>query len=348
MVAVILAGGRGIRLWPESRQLRPKQLCKFADGKSMLQNTLERLVKVGFSRLIIVTGDDLKNAVEQITDQLDSSVQVEILTEPEGKNTAPAVAFALSACLYEAPDTLIGVFPADHHITDFSSFSHCLAQAEAAATHGYLTILGVTPQRPETGYGYIEKSRYEFAELPQVYPVQTFCEKPPIHVAQDYVKSGRHSWNVGVYIGRRDIFMREFEKFLPDLYGAILTGAESFRRSYSQHTQVSIDCGIAEKSDRMAVVNGDFGWCDLGSWNALTDLYQADAAENTCSGEDVLLLKSRNCLIKQQNKTLVLYGVQNLLVVETDDVVLIADRERTQEVREITASLKELNRSDLL
>jgi len=348
MIAIVLAGGRGMRLWPESRQMRPKQLCKWVNGKSMLQNTLERLLQAGFQRLILVTGDDLKSAVEQVTDQLDTSTPIEILSEPEGKNTAPALGLALSACLQEPAETLLGIFPADHHIAHFSDFSHCLERASEAARKGFLTMLGVTPQRAETGYGYIEKAKYEFGDLPEVFPVQSFCEKPEALKAESYYRSGQYSWNAGIYICRRDILMQEYEKYLPDLYASMLGGPLVFRRNWSSYASISIDYGIAEKSDRMAVVSGDFGWCDLGSWNALGELYQADSAENVCDGKDFLLFQSQHCLLKQQEKTLVLYGVHDLLVVETEDVIFIADRDRAQDVRKIVASLKQQNRSDLL
>ncbi len=348
MLAIILAGGRGIRLWPESRHLRPKQFCKFPNEKSMLQNTLERLEKAGFSRLLIVTGEDLKDAVEQVADQTNASIPIEILTEPEGRNTAPAIAFALSACLHEPPDTLLGIFPADHHIEKIPAFAHSLTAAFRAAKTGKLTLLGITPRRPETGYGYIEQANYEFASLPEVYPVQAFREKPTAELAQSYLESGRYSWNSGIYISRLDVLLQEYRKFLPKLYDTIQQGTFAFRRAYSTLPSISIDCAIAEKSDCLAVVNGDFGWCDLGSWNALGELYPADDAQNICRGADILALQSQNCLLKQQDKTLVLYDVQDLLVVETDDVVLITQRKQAQNILTIVSDLEQRHRNDLL
>ena len=348
MIAIVLAGGRGTRLWPESRQLHPKQLCSFAGGKTMLENTLERLTAAGFTRLIVVTGDDLKSAVEHVADGLDTHAEVEILSEPGGRNTAPAAALALSACLSMPPDTLIGIFPADHHIDDFTAFVRGLQRAKAAAEKGFLTLMGVMPTRPETGYGYIELNRYEIAELPEVYPVVSFTEKPDAGRAEAFAAGGRHRWNAGIYLARLDVLQEEYAAYLPEIHTALLQGPAAVRKCYPKLPAISLDTGIAEKSGRLAVVSEDFGWCDLGSWSALEALYPADSRNNICAGKDVLPLESRDCLIRQQEKTVILFGVQNLLVVETDDVILIADRRRAQDIRTLVEALRGMNRSDLL
>ncbi len=348
MIAIVLAGGRGTRLWPESRQLRPKQLCSFAGGKSMLQNTLERLTAAGFSRLMIVTGDDLKDAVERVADGLDDRAEVQILCEPAGKNTAPAAALALSECMDMPPDTLVGIFPADHHINDCTAFAHGLQRAQAAAGKGFLTLLGVTPTRPETGYGYIETTRYAFAELPEVYPVASFTEKPDLARAEAFTAGGQYRWNAGIYLARLDVLQAEYAAYLPEIYAVMMQGPTVFRNSFSQLPEVSLDQGIAEKSARLAVASGDFGWCDLGSWSALEALYPPDSRNNICAGPDSLLLESRDCLIRQQDKTVILYGVEQLLVVETADVILVADRRRTQDIRTLVDALRDMNRGDLL
>lgn len=348
MISVILAGGKGLRLWPESRQKRPKQLCKFSGNKSMLDDTIDRLLASGSERIVIITSEDLTPSIEELLEKRTDKEFIEILSEPQGKNTAPAVGLVLARYLGQKSDSVLGIFPADHHVVDTKGFSRSIEKAMMAAKYNHLTTIGISPNRPETGYGYIEKTKWEVADLPDIYEVNSFCEKPDLPTANSYLSSGQHMWNAGIYVGKASVLMEEFRKYLPDIYEKIILGFEEYVRSYDQLPNISLDYGIAEKSDRMAVVPADFGWSDLGSWNALGELYQHDENMNVCCGNDVIVIDSHNCLIKQVDKTMVLFGVDNLLVVESDDIVFISQRDRSQDVRQIVAALKARNRDDLL
>jgi mannose-1-phosphate guanylyltransferase/mannose-6-phosphate isomerase len=348
MVSVILAGGKGLRLWPESRRIKPKQLCKFINNKSMLDHTIDRSIEAGANRIIIITSDDLAEKIKALVNTRPDAEIIEVLSEPEGKNTAPAVGLALSRYHMELNNEIFAVFPADHHVLDTASFKATVEKALHAAQTGHIATIGVVPDRAETGYGYIEKAKWEIGHIPGVFQVNSFCEKPDLPTAKNYLSSGNYMWNAGIYIAKASVFLEEFEKHLPEIYGALISGYDNYYNSYSRLPNISLDYGIAEKCTCMAVVTGDFGWCDLGSWNALSDLHQHDEMKNTCSGNDVIVLESSNCLVKQSEKTVVLFGVDNLLVVETDDIILVSERHRAQDIRHIVDNLGQLERFDLL
>ncbi|NLO22474.1 MAG: NTP transferase domain-containing protein [Syntrophomonadaceae bacterium] len=348
MIAVILAGGRGLRLWPESRHLRPKQLCKLVNNKSMLDNTIDRLTAAGPSKIIIITSDDLLSGVEAVIEDRTDAYMIEVLTEPEGKNTAPAVGLVLARLQQENSDEILGFFPADHHISDAKAFADSMERAIRAAQQGHIATIGIAPDRPETGYGYIEKTKWELGEIGKVFQVSSFREKPDLPTAETYINSGQYVWNAGIYIGSTAVLLDEFHTHLPDIYEKISKGFEAYLSSYAELPSISLDYGIAEKSKRMAVVPADFGWCDLGSWNALADIHEQDELSNVCTGSDIVVLDSHNCVVKQREKTIVLYGVEDTLVVETDDIILVSNRHLSQDIRKITEILKEKERLDLL
>lgn len=348
MIAVILAGGKGLRLWPESRQKRPKQLCKFIGNKSMLDETIDRLLAAGSKRIVIITSAELALPINELLKQRSDNDLIEILSEPQGKNTAPAVGLVLARYLGQNPDEVLGIFPADHHVLDHKAFAQSLEKATQAARNNHLATIGISPNRPETGYGYIEKTKWEVANLPDVYEVNSFCEKPDLTTANSYLDSGRHMWNAGIYVGKTSVLMDEFRKYLPHVYEKMILGFDEYVSSYEELPNISLDYGIAEKSDRMAVVPADFGWSDLGSWNALAELHQPDGNMNVCCGRDVIVMDSSNCLVKQTAKSIVLFGVDNLLVVETNDIVFVSHRNRSQDVRQIVEALQAQNRDDLL
>ena len=214
MIAVILAGGRGLRLWPESRQLRPKQLCKLVNNKSMLDNTIDRLTNAGAGKIIIITSDDLLPGIEELIKNRPDAHMIEVLTEPEGKNTAPAVGLVLARLQEENPDQILGFFPADHHISDEQAFAESMERAIRAAQTGHIATIGIAPDRPETGYGYIEKSKWEIGEIGNVYQVGSFREKPDLPTAQTYLNSGQYVWNAGIYIGSTSVLLDEFRTLM--------------------------------------------------------------------------------------------------------------------------------------
>ena len=230
---------------------------------------------------------------------------------------------------------------------DNAAFNQSLEKAMHAARHNHLATIGISPSRPETGYGYIEKTKWEVANLPDVYQVNSFCEKPDSSTADSYLNGGSicECWNI---CRKTSVLMEEFRKYLPDIYGKMILGFNEYIVSYEELPNISLDYGIAEKSNRIAVVPADFGWSDLGSWNALAELHQHDDDMNVCCGNDVIALDSKNCLVKQVDKAVVLFGVDNLLVVESDDIIFISRRDRSQDVRQIVEALEAKNRHDLL
>lgn len=348
MISVILAGGKGLRLWPESRRSHPKQLCKFVADKTMLDHTIDRLIKAGAQRVIIITSDELVADIRTLIDSRKDAPLIEILSEPEGKNTAPAVGLALAKFGADDDESVLGIFPSDHHVMDEESFRQSIEKALLAAAQDRIATVGVPPNRPETGFGYIEKSKWEFGEIPDVFGVDSFREKPDTETARSYIQTGRYVWNSGIYIGKVKTLREEFARYLPEIYSVLLNGYEQYVQSYSSLPNISLDYGIAEKSNRMAVVQGDFGWCDLGNWNALEELADQDLDNNISIGSDVVVMESRRCLVKQSEKTVVLFGVANLLVVEAGNIILIADRDRTQDVRRLVEFLEKKKRQDLL
>ncbi|MDO4540940.1 MAG: sugar phosphate nucleotidyltransferase [Syntrophomonadaceae bacterium] len=346
MIALILAGGKGLRLWPESRRSRPKQLCALLDERSMLEQTIDRLRSAGAERIVIITGDDLAGEIAgRLLHRADA---VEILSEPVGRNTAAAVGLGLAYCQDVDEKEIIGVFPADHHVGDENAFIQCMRRAQAAAEQGYLVTVGIRPERAETAYGYIERSRYEFAAMPEVYPVESFREKPQRDEAARYLATGDYMWNAGIYMGQLGLLKQEFFRFLPDIHAAAQGGYDHCRKQYAALPDISLDHGVAERSRHMAVVPGDFGWCDLGSWNTLSEVLPADEAGNCSSGGDVLLLESENCVVRQRHRSVVLFGVQDLVVVENDDVVMVTRRQCAQDLRRVTDHLEQQERFDLL
>jgi len=298
--------------------------------------------------MLITTSSNLHAVIEEIINQRHDAGMIEVLSEPEGKNTAPAVGLALSKYYSLKPDSIMGIFPADHHIINNESFISSISHAIQAAERDHIVTIGISPQRPETGYGYIEKTRWEIGEIPGVYEVSSFFEKPDLKTAESYVASGEFMWNSGIYVSKVKVLLDEFSQHLPDVYQNIIAGYDQYIQSYETLPDISLDYGIAEKSKRMAVVPANFGWCDLGSWNALAELFPQDQMMNICTGNDVIVIESSNCLVKQTEKTIVLFGLQDVLVVETDDIIMVCDRHKSQDVKQVVDSLTKLNRDDLL
>lgn len=348
MIAVVLAGGRGLRLWPESRYKQPKQLCKLTGSKSMLDETLDRLETSGVDQLLIITNDDLMADIKSIIQQRPDADKIEILSEPEGRNTAPAIGLSLSRFYPALADEVLAIFPADHHVFDISSFCQTLHRAVQAAEQNHLVTIGIEPDHAETGYGYIEKSDRQCNDLEDVFDVLSFREKPDAKTAAMYLDSGRYLWNSGIYVGKVGILAEEFARFLPDIFMHLQSGHEHYLRHYSALPNISIDYGIAEKSQRVTVVPGRFGWSDIGNWNALAELFPYDQQQNYLLGQDILFVDSKNCLVKQNTKTVVLFGVEDVMVVETDDVILVADRHRSQDISQLVRQIETLERHDLL
>lgn len=322
MISVVLAGGKGVRLWPESTEKRPKQLCDFMGRGSLLNMTLQRLQPLG--ELMVVCGDDQKSLIESE----DNGIKMTVLTEPMGRNTAPAVGLVLAAKV-GAPKDVLGVFPADHFIDNDQEFRRVIQRAEDLARQDYLVTIGISPAYAETGYGYIERVNKKDSYL-----VKAFHEKPDMETAISYVKSGDFFWNAGIFIATVETWSKLIHDNLPALYETMQKGLEAYRMDYHSYPNISIDYAIAEKCRRLAVLEGNFGWSDIGSWDALAAVLDQDEQGNALVG-DVVAIESSGCLGRSQQKRVVIFGVADLVVVETEDDILVCPKDRSQDIRKV-------------
>lgn len=348
MQALILAGGSGTRFWPLSRSRRPKQLLALDDGGSLLRQTVERVLPVvGPEGLWISTTREL---VAAVAGELPEVPRDRILAEPASRNTAPAIGWCLATMPEDARDDVVAVLPADHRVADGSRFRAALAAAEAAARAGDRVLtLGVRPTRPETGYGYLELGGILDAGS-GVRRVVRFTEKPDQATAERFVASGDYLWNAGIFVFRGARLLADLDRLAPEIGGGLrrMAGApEAAERLYAELPSLSIDHAVMEKLEDLATVPLDCGWSDLGSWDALAAVLPADAAGNATRG-DVVAVDSHGCLLWADQGQVAALGLRDLVVVRTGDTVLVAPRERSQDVRRIVDALRAQGRDELL
>jgi mannose-1-phosphate guanylyltransferase len=356
--AVILAGGSGTRFWPASRRRLPKQLLPLAGRphESLLAATVRRLEPlVTADRVWIATGQALALATAAAVPHVPAS---HILAEPVARNTAPPIGWACAAIAREDPGARIAVLPADHFIGDEPGFRQVMERALGAAEQGWLTTIGIVPTRAETGYGYIELGD-PISE--GVSAVARFVEKPERARAQAFLQGGRHLWNAGMFFFQEQVMRAAIAKHLPEL-GAGLDALDA-AASRGQETSaladvfprmpaISIDHGVMEKAERLAVVPGSFGWNDIGSWEVAWELAARDANGNALPEGTVAVDAVNNLLLDlgkgPRRKRFALLGVRDLVVVETDDAVLIVPRDRAQDVRAVVEALQRQGEDDRL
>lgn len=349
--AVIMAGGVGSRFWPASRRLRPKQLLPLADDNtSLIRATVERISPVvPAERVIIVTSDGLCEATAA---ELPDVPRENILGEPTGRNTAPCVGWAAAHVRRRDPDATMMVLPADHHIGDVPAYLDVLRRCIGAAGEGALVTVGLVPTRPETGYGYIEPGD---ARGEGVFATKRFVEKPDAERAARFVDSG-YLWNSGMFFFQAASVLAEFNRQRPAMYAmlerydeAAATGdeAELVARTYGDIESISFDHGVMEDADNVWVVPGSFGWSDLGSWTTAYELADKDADGNALPREgddsaDAIVIDSTGSYISAgAGKLVALVGMRDVVVVDTDDALLVMPRERAQDVKRVVAALKE-------
>jgi len=351
--AVILAGGSGTRFWPASRRLRPKQLLPLAPGdpRSLLEATVARLEGlIPEERVFIATGTHLAEATGRALPRLPSA---QILAEPVARNTAPCIAWATEVVLARDPDGIVVVLPSDQHALDVAEFRRTLARAIAEAQSGRITVVGIVPTRPETGYGYVKAGA---ARGPGVLAVDAFVEKPNLEVATGYVQSGNYFWNAGMFIFRAGDMRAAIAAHLPELGTAAAELAQDgdVPGFFARAPSISIDHGVMEKVRDISVVPGDFGWSDLGSWESVWELTAKDAHGNVAPESAIVVDGERNLVVDLRTRAsgpppvIALVGTTDLCLVYTDDGVLVLPRARSQDVREVTALLAARGRSDLL
>ncbi len=360
---VVLAGGSGTRLWPLSRKLYPKQFMSLVDEKTLLQNTLERLASLDNlgGTMVLCNHEHRFTVGEQL--RAIGVESAEIILEPVGRNTAPALTVAALMVSRTDPQAVLLVLPADHFIGDRAAFLRTVRTGRHFAEQGYLVTFGIVPDTPETGYGYIRKGRRLVAEMgtengsPQAWEIDRFVEKPDRRTAAEYVESGEYCWNSGMFMFRCDIFLAEIEHLAADILAAckraVAKGGRDldfFRldpEAFHACPSDSVDYAVMEKTQRGVMVALDSGWNDLGSWEALWQVGRKDEANNVICG-DVCFQDVENCFVHATSRLVAGVGLDNLVVVETKDAVLIAPRDRVQQVKQLVERLNQQGRPEAL
>ena len=350
-----MAGGVGVRFWPWSRRQRPKQLLTLGGRHSMLAETALRVRGMApDANILVVTGQSLRGAVAEAVPWLSPQ---SILCEPVGRNTAPCVGWAAHEILARDPDGVMAVLPADHCVSPRSAFrSAMMAAFSIADSQRKLLTFGVVPDGPATGYGYI-KAGSLIDRAGGVREVAGFREKPSLAIARRLVSDGKHFWNAGIFVWRADLILEELARFQPGIAARLNIMAASRRRgripaaavdkAYRRMRGISIDYGVLEKSDRMAVIPAQFQWSDVGSWDAMAGQWPADGQGNHSRGRVVAVQASGN-IVAAEGKTVALVGVDDLVVVDSEDAILIVRRDKCQDVREVVDALRRRRREDLL
>lgn len=355
LYGVILGGGAGTRLWPLSRELSPKQLLKLFGTDSLIRKTIMRLLKlVPEERISIVTG---KRLFDEIRNHLVSGFpalkNINYILEPMGKNTAPAILLAAHKIYRENPDAILGVFPSDHYIEKEDELIEAVKLAFDVARDGYLVTFGLVPERPETGFGYIESG--ERLDYEGVFKVKRFVEKPDLENAKKYVEAGNYYWNSGMFVFSAKTIIEEGKKYLPqtsEIIENILDYSGENRELYeveafSQINPISIDYGVMEKSDRVAVIPVDIGWKDVGSLPAIDEFYEKDGRGNVKIG-NVVEFDSKNSIFYTDSRLIAAIGLEDMLVIDTRDATLVCPKDRAQEVSKIVNELKEKGATEYL
>ncbi|NQX87692.1 MAG: mannose-1-phosphate guanylyltransferase/mannose-6-phosphate isomerase [Halioglobus sp.] len=351
LTPVLLSGGVGSRLWPVSREAHPKQFLPLAGERTMLQETLHRTSGLKAAAPIVVCNEEHRFTVAEQLRQMGVTSSTLIL-EPEGRNTAPAVALAALHALVADPNAVLLVLPADHIILDVEAFSAAVNKALPAAEEGRLMTFGVVPTSPETGYGYIKCG----ADIDEdLFQLDCFVEKPDAETAQAYLSTGGYLWNSGMFLLRAQRFLDELAALAPDILSScqaamastttdmhfVRPDPQSFRESPSD----SIDYAVMEKTDAGGVVALDCGWSDVGAWSALWDVGDQDEQGNVSRG-DVILDNCQRSFVRSDSRLVAATGLENLVVVETPDAVLVADKDKVQDVKNIVNLLKAKERTE--
>jgi mannose-1-phosphate guanylyltransferase len=358
LIPVILSGGTGSRLWPVSREAHPKPFLRLADGQSLLQKTFLRAAALtGVESVLTVTNRELYFKSEDEYRQVNqAALPLEFILEPLARNTAGAVAAAaLHTAQTHGGETLMLVLAADHLIADEAAFAHAVETACELAEQDWLVTFGIRPDYPETGFGYIEAEAEQLATHSDqaAHRVHQFVEKPPLERAQEYLASGRHFWNAGLFCFKAKTLIDEMRQHAPEVMSRIETAMQRAQQTtgtglrvneismddFAAVPDISLDYALMERSKRVAVVPCDIGWNDIGSWNALSSLVEADPQGNRVAGE-ALLHDSRDCYIHSPDRLTATVGVDKLIIVDTPDALLIAHRDRAQDVKSIVQKLK--------
>jgi mannose-1-phosphate guanylyltransferase len=359
----VMAGGGGTRFWPWSRGERPKQILPIVSNRSMIWETVDRLRPfIAPEKILIVTA---RSQAENLHREVPQIPENNLLLEPVGKNTAPCLCLAALHIQKKSPQAVMVALPADHFISDRQGFLRTLRTAvKFAATQDVLVTLGVRPSEPETGYGYIQKGEpLGMAQGMPVFRAKAFREKPTLPKARAYLRRGDYFWNSGIFIWQAGVFLEAVKKFLPRLYREMMPlqnslGTPRERRAlekiYARAQSVSVDYGIMEKADNVALLEAQFSWNDVGSWAALGKIWLKDDKGNALSGGTtpargkILAIDSAGCLIRGEEKLIAVIGLKDTIVVEAGNAILVCPQERSQDVRHVLGELKKRGWKDYL
>lgn len=353
VVPVVLSGGTGSRLWPMSRASYPKQMLPLVTQKSLLQQTVMRSVRMGCAQPIVVCNDEHRFLIaEQIHSILPE--KIDIILEPVGRNSAPAITVAALQAAQENPSAVLWVMPADAEISNNKALQDSVQKAVEAAQLGHIVTFGIKPTHPETGYGYIEEGA-PLAGIDGAFRVQAFKEKPDKQTAKFFIKEGRYFWNSGMFAFRADVLLSEMQKYAPDILRHVTDAFEKRKTdldfirldktAFVQVPNISIDYAIAEKTDLAVVIPSHFAWSDVGSWDALWELNPKDDEQNVLVG-DVLVEDVHGSYVRSEGPLTAVLGVENVIVVTTADAVLVAHKDRAQDVKTIVDRLKAQGRDE--
>ncbi|STX28739.1 mannose-1-phosphate guanylyltransferase [Legionella beliardensis] len=350
ILPIILAGGTGSRLWPLSRELYPKQFLKLFETQTMLQMTLARLQGLEHKPPVIICNEEHRFLVAEQLRQVNS--EGSIILEPFGRNTAPTIAIGALLALKQDDDPVLLTLPADHMISDIDKFHQAVNEALVYANQGKLVAFGVSPDKPEIGYGYIKASKNN-----QAMAIEQFIEKPDLQTAQSFLQSGDYYWNSGIFMFRASVYLNELQQYRSDIYascveavnhghknnGYIYISKEHFLECPSQ----SIDYAVMEKTTHGVVVPLNANWSDVGSWCSIWDISQKDLQNNVQLGGDVVHFDSSNNLVNSEDKLVVTMGLKDTIIINTKDVLLVATKDNVQKIKQVVEELNKKERKEV-
>ncbi len=359
MFALILAGGSGTRLWPRSRAALPKQLLALTGGDTMMQATVNRIRPlVSPDHIFVATNREYSSLIRE---QIPDLPAANIVEEPNAKNTAPCIGLAAAHMNRLDSTEVMASLHADHYIADEEGFRQSILAAAEVARQGYLVTLGITPNQPETGYGYIQRGEAmgQFNRH-EVYRVSRFLEKPNLETAEKFVASGEYYWNSGIFIWQLSTLLEAFQAYMPEFYRQLgqmeqaLAAGQAIDAIWQGIKSESIDVGILERAAKVAVVPVNFGWNDVGSWAAIHDINglpgvnQADAHNNVALNAELIAFDTQNTLVQGNGRLVAAIGLNNILIIDTDDALLICDKDKAQDIKMVVEWLKVNKRDELL